>query len=346
MLAQDYPKDKLHIIVINDRSTDTTAEICESFAKENDNIHVVHRPFDAVPGKPAAIKELADNLKTDIIVFFDADYLPERHVVKELVVPFIDPHVGATMGRVSPYNANKNTLTRLIDLERRSGYVIDQNVRAIWNLLPQFGGTVGGIRLSALKQIGGWDPTSLAEDTDVTYRLFLNGWTVEYVNHTVCYEECPEHWAIRYKQVRRWAYGHNQCLLKYFNKVLSCKHQHIFARIDAFVLLFFYLYPSISFLSLILSFVVPFYIENFTPFFALVPVLFFLSGINNIASYIQMIAASIYDSQQKVCAWIPLIFISNTINMLASLSSVYLLIKNKLKNTHLGWDKTTRYRES
>jgi len=45
-------------------------------------------------------------------------------------------------------------------------------------LVPLFGGTVGGLRKSALVAIGGWDVNTLTEDTDVTFRLVLAGWEV------------------------------------------------------------------------------------------------------------------------------------------------------------------------
>jgi len=40
---------------------------------------------------------------------------------------------------------------------------------------PETDGTVGGIRLSALQEVGGWHDDVLAEDTDLTYRLLLGG---------------------------------------------------------------------------------------------------------------------------------------------------------------------------
>ncbi|MFY0104485.1 hypothetical protein ABTP95_22220, partial [Acinetobacter baumannii] len=75
-----------------------------------------------------------------------ADYLPARGLIKQLVAPFFDPEVGAIMGRVVPVNAGANLLTRLLDLERSGGYQVDQTARMNLGLVPQYGGTVGGIR--------------------------------------------------------------------------------------------------------------------------------------------------------------------------------------------------------
>src|SRR5690606_24350958 len=143
-------------------------------------------------------------------VLFDADYLPPPGLLRELVAPFADPRVGATMGRVVPGNCDANLLTRLLDLQRRAVYASDQTGRMLWQLMPQFGGTVGGIRRAALDDVGGWLPGHLAEDTDLTFRLALRGWRVAYLNHARCHEEVPEECSTRFRQVRRWAYGHNQ----------------------------------------------------------------------------------------------------------------------------------------
>ena len=50
---------------------------------------------------------------------------------------------------------------------------MDQQARMNLRLVPQHGGTVAGVRLSALREIGGWNDNSLTEDTDLTYRLLL-----------------------------------------------------------------------------------------------------------------------------------------------------------------------------
>ena len=80
----------------------------------------------------------------DIAIIFDADYVPGRGLLKQLVAPFFDPEVGAVMGRVVPINSGTNLLTRMLDLERSGGYQVDQQARMNMNLLPQYGGTVGG----------------------------------------------------------------------------------------------------------------------------------------------------------------------------------------------------------
>src|SRR5438045_9320310 len=81
------------------------------------------------------------------------------------------------------------------------------------HFVPQYGGTVAGIRKSALDEIGGWNENTLAEDTDLTYRMLLAGWNTVYENRAECYEEVPERCPVRVRQFMRWAKGNNQAMI-------------------------------------------------------------------------------------------------------------------------------------
>ena len=346
LLRLDYPRQLLQIIVVDDRSTDATAAILDDYARSHPELTVIHRPHDAVPGKPAAILDALKQVKSHIAVFFDADYLPAPPLLTKLVAPFLDPQVGATMGRVVPYNSNANLLTRLLDLERRGGYAIDQSARCQLGLLPQFGGTVGGIRMAAMRDVGGWSTATLAEDTDLTYRLFINGWTVEYVDDALCYEESPESWQERFRQVRRWSCGHNQCLFRYFWPVLTTPHQSLERRLDAALVLLFFLFPPLALLNLGAALIYP-TLYTYPPFnFALISALAFVVGFGNFAPYFQIIAAVVRDRQPGAAAMLPFIFLSSAISMIAACHGLFFALRSQLLGRHLDWDKTARFRKA
>ena len=220
LMTVKYPEDGMLVIPVNDRSTDGTRAIIDEFvARFPGRIQPFHRA-SGKGGKAAALKDAMELVKTEVILIFDADYIPGAGLIKQLVAPFFDPEVGGVMGRVVPLNVGTNLLTRLLDLERTGGYQVDQQARMNLRLVPQHGGTVAGVRLSALREIGGWNDQSLTEDTDLTYRLLLHGWKTVYQNRSECYEEVPETWPVRVRQIRRWARGHNQSLARYLLPVL------------------------------------------------------------------------------------------------------------------------------
>ncbi|UGA37868.1 glycosyltransferase family 2 protein [Chromobacterium haemolyticum] len=190
LLESDYPPGQMIIMPVNDRSTDGTRAIIDRIAaRRPDAIKPFHRT-QGKPGKAAALKDATALIDTEIFIVFDADYLPSRGLLKQLIAPFFDPEVGAVMGRVVPLNPGANLLTRMLDMERAGGYQVDQQARMNMKLVPQYGGTVGGIRVAALNSVGGWHDDVLAEDTDLTYRLLIGGWLTVYTNRSECYERC------------------------------------------------------------------------------------------------------------------------------------------------------------
>lgn len=346
MVALDYPSNSVEIVVIDDRSTDRTGAIADAFAARDTRVRILHRAASAPPGKAAAVADGTALSTSDILVLFDSDYLPPPWLLKELVAPFADERVGATMGRVVPSNCDAGLLSRLLDLERRAGYAVDQTGRAFWNLLPQFGGTVGGIRRRALERVGGWRLGYLAEDTDLTFRLAIGGWRIAYLNHARCHEEVPQEWTSRFRQVRRWAYGHNQCLLAHLGSVLLSSRLGPAQKLDGVLILTFYLFAVCAVLSVAMSVpLLAFGASDSIPG-ELWDWLEILLAIAVLAPYTQVMVAARADGQQHVVRVLALLFVSASLSLLASAAGAALLVRNRLSGLTLGWDKTRRYRSA
>ncbi len=253
LLACDYDRDRLEIIPIDDNSTDRTYEMLEEYHKKYEFIRPIHRNCPD-RGKPVGLNDAMKVATGEIIIVFDADYRPAKDMLKQLAIAFEDPEVGAVMGRVIPYNTNKNLLTRLINLERSGGYQVDQQARYNLRTIPQYGGTVGGFRKDVMMEMGGFNPAVLAEDTELTYRLYTHGWKVIYANSAECYEEAPETWEVRARQIRRWARGHNQVMLRYLIPTIFTLKMNLREKIDGLLLLFVYAVPFFLMLGWLDSF--------------------------------------------------------------------------------------------
>lgn len=253
LLECDYDRDLLEIIPINDNSTDRTRELLDEYHKKYEFIRPLHRDCPD-RGKPVGLNDAMELAQGEIIIVFDADYRPAKNMLKQLALAFEDPEVGAVMGRVIPYNTNKNMLTRLLNLERSGGYQVDQQARYNLRTIPQYGGTVGGFRKNILLETGGFNPMVLAEDTELTYRLYTSGWKVIYANSAECYEEAPETWEVRARQIRRWARGHNQVLFRYLFKTITTSHMNFREKLDGILLLFVYAVPFFMLLGHVASF--------------------------------------------------------------------------------------------
>lgn len=307
ILEADYPRELLKVVPVNDRSEDRTEEIIDQIASEYPD---VIRPFhrrEGPPGKAAALRDAMTLVESDIILVFDADYIPGRGLVKQLVSPFFDPEVGAVMGRVVPLNVDDNLLTRILDLERAGGYQVDQQARMNLGLVPQYGGTVGGVRRRALQSVGGWRVDCLAEDTDATFRLLLGGWKTVYQNRAECYEQVPRTWEGRLNQIFRWARGHNQSLRRYAHSLFWNRRTRFAERLDGLLLLNVYLLSLIVVIGWGLG-IALWYLGVNKPGLIVILIVTSYSTLGNFAVFFQVSAAGHLDGSGNRVRLLPFLF--------------------------------------
>jgi cellulose synthase/poly-beta-1,6-N-acetylglucosamine synthase-like glycosyltransferase len=345
LLAGDYPRDRMTIIPLNDRSTDRTAEILDNYAAFYPNlIRPLHRS-EGEPGKAAALQDAMAHVQGEILIVFDADYLPGKSLLRQLVAPFFDPQVGAVMGRVVPLNVGTNLLTRMLDLERSAGYQVDQQARMNLRLVPQYGGTVGGVRIRALENCGGWRSDTLTEDTDLTYRLLLCGWETVYQNRSECYEEVPEQWPVRIRQITRWSDGHNQAMREYAVSVLKDGFLNLWQRIDAFLLLGVYAVASMTLAGWVLTLILWYGGRSVAGFSAVLLVASY-NTMGNFASFFEVAAAARLDGYRERTRLLPLLLVGYLVTLIAVLRGLFPGRRSNGANggSSVVWHKTRRYR--
>lgn len=350
LVQADYPVDRLKIVPVNDRSTDKTYAVIEEVSAQfRGRIQPFHRT-GGKPGKAAALKDATALVESEgwaeVVLVFDADYLPSRGLIKQLAAPFQDIEVGAVMGRVVPQNAGSNLLTRLLDLERSGGYQVDQQARSNLGAVPQYGGTVGGLRLTALTDAGGWHDDVLAEDTDITFRLLLSGWKTIYLNEAECYEEVPEQWPVRARQIGRWAKGHNQALYRHVCALYSHTKLTRMEKFDGFALLAIYAMPIILMMGWV-SALALFYSEYGMALNGAMALMLMLtySSFGNFAAFYQIAAAGTLDGRRDSLRLLPLVIMGFLVSVVSISKATFdLVIADRLFKRKLHWDKTVRYR--
>ena len=345
LLNTNYPSEKLKIIPVNDRSTDATGKIMDQYVRQYPSRITPFHRTGGKAGKAAALKDALHFAEGDIAIIFDADYIPGKGLLKQLVSPFFDPEIGAVMGRVVPINSGTNLLTRMLDLERSAGYQVDQQARMNLNLLPQYGGTVGGVRLSAVKAVGGWHDNTLAEDTDITFRLMLSGWKTAYTNRSECYEEVPEEWAVRIKQVTRWAKGHNQVMMRYSWQFATSPFLTFWQRVDGLLLLFVFIVPLLMLMGWCFAIGLYFIharslISQLIPVFALMA----YGTLGNFAAFFEIVVGVLIDGNRRRLRLIPLNMLGFFVSLFAISNAIWSLLLDWVFKREMIWDKTVRYR--
>ncbi|MEM3616444.1 MAG: glycosyltransferase family 2 protein [Candidatus Bathyarchaeia archaeon] len=343
MTELTYPKDKLQVIVIDDASKDKTGIVAEQYSRLHPYMLVVRRnKEEGGRGKASALNAGMKWADGEIILCFDADYYPQKDIVEKLVKEFKDQKVGAVQGRVVVLNEPQNIVTRLVALERVGGYRIDQEARDRLGLITQFGGTVGGFRRTLLESLGGWDENILAEDTDLTFRVYLAGYKVKYVGDAECYEEAVENWRAYWRQRYRWAKGHMQCAFKHWLKILKSKKLGLKEKIDGLLLLNVYFLPVIVLFSWIVGVSLTFlnFSHNFSSFWTTSSIALY-SSIGNFAPFYEIGVGAHLDGRKRAQWLIPLLLLTLLYNIpICTKALIDILVSKIMRKNNNHWVKT------
>jgi cellulose synthase/poly-beta-1,6-N-acetylglucosamine synthase-like glycosyltransferase len=96
LLALDYPRDRLELILASDGSSDATVDRARAY--ERAGVQVVS--FEARRGKPSVLNNVIPRCRGDIVVLGDARQRFDKGVLRALVAPFADPTVGVVSGEL------------------------------------------------------------------------------------------------------------------------------------------------------------------------------------------------------------------------------------------------------
>ncbi|GKV66524.1 MULTISPECIES: glycosyltransferase [unclassified Sporosarcina] len=245
-----YPKDKLDIIVINDNSSDRTGEIAQSFAEKYPFIRLIETtPPNRGIGKSSALNEALAQSEGEVIVVYDADNTPEKMAVWYLVMGLLnDPLAGAMVGKFRVSNANQTWLTRFINIETICFQWMAQAGRWNWFKVATIPGTNFAIHRHIMETLGGWDVKALAEDTELTVRVYDLGYHIRFFPSAITWEQEPETLGVWWKQRTRWARGNQYVVLKFLSQLFKLKRKRII-----FDLFYFFFTYFLFFFGVIIS---------------------------------------------------------------------------------------------
>ncbi len=241
LLKSEYPSGKLEIIVLNDGSTDGTAEILNQLAREFPFIRPIHIPKEeGGRGKAAVLNRGLKLVSHELIAIFDADNRPEPKSLRYLAAQFLlIPNLGAALGKFRTINRRKNPLTRFINIEGLSFQWIVQAGR--WKLLKvaTLPGTNFIVRKAVLEEVGGWDEMALTEDAELSLRILEAGYRIKFVPYAVTWEQEPENLATWFRQRTRWARGNFYLMRKFMTSIRGAKNKALALEVFYFLCLYY-----------------------------------------------------------------------------------------------------------
>jgi biofilm PGA synthesis N-glycosyltransferase PgaC len=131
ILLQDYPAD-IHVIVINDGSSDETVRSVREFENKHPNLELVDLGING--GKAAALNHGLKKCTTDIVISIDADSYVLKDGIKHLVGRYLSdpPNTKAVAGEILIRNSRENWITKAQEWDYFLGIASSLYFKARW----------------------------------------------------------------------------------------------------------------------------------------------------------------------------------------------------------------------
>jgi cellulose synthase/poly-beta-1,6-N-acetylglucosamine synthase-like glycosyltransferase len=218
----DYPRESYQVFVVDNNTSDLAVwEPIEDLCKQLDFVflHLEHWPGYKSGALNYALA--ATPLDYDLIGVIDADYLVAPNYLADLVGYFANPTVAfvQTPQDYRDYQPESTFYQRACYHAYRYFFDLSMPSRNERNAII-FAGTMGLLRLSDLREIGGWDEWCVTEDAEVSLRLLARGYAGRFVNHSYGQGLMPLEFDALKRQRFRWCFGGVQILRKHWASLL------------------------------------------------------------------------------------------------------------------------------
>lgn len=188
------------IIVIDDGSTDNTADICRDLG-----VTVITPPKNT--GSKAGAQNYAlPHIKTEFTLAIDADTTLKNDALEKLFAAMDDTEVVAACGFVIPQHVN-TLWERGRYVEYLMAFTFYKEVQEYYEKPLISSGCFSLFRTEYLQQVNGWSLRTMAEDMDLTWTAYQLGKKVRFIPSAICFPIEPHNFDFMRKQLKRWAHG-------------------------------------------------------------------------------------------------------------------------------------------
>ncbi len=218
-LNQDYPIDKLEVIVVDDCSNDNSVQkiekIIDRLKKECSDYDVKNRikfiPQPENRGKREALVEGVNVAKHELVTFVDSDSFLQPDAIRNLVQPFRDPKVGGVTGRTDVENSWTNYITKMQAVRYYVAFRMIKAAESIFDSVTCLSGPISCYRKDLIdKYKYDWlnqtflgQPATFGDDRSMTNFILKNNRTV-YQDSAICTTIVPSSFKVFLKQQMRW----------------------------------------------------------------------------------------------------------------------------------------------
>lgn len=218
-INQDYPPDKLEVLVIDDHSTDRSVEkideIITKLRLEGDRylleerLHYYVQPVNQ--GKREAMAVGSRLAKHELVVFVDSDSFVDPFAIRNIVQPFKDKEMGGVSGRTDVANTYTNALTKMQSVRYYIAFRVMKAAEGYFDAVTCLSGPLSCYRKDLiLKYSEAWlnqkflgQRATFGDDRSMTNFILRHNRTT-YQDTAVCSTIVPNEHKTFLKQQMRW----------------------------------------------------------------------------------------------------------------------------------------------
>ncbi len=205
LIAQATPDTE--IIVVDDGSTDATRAVAEA-----KGVRVITQ---ANRGAAAARNTGVQHARGEIVLFLDADSVPDAHWLANLSAPFADAKVVGASGQKK--TRQKKLWARYVQAE----YDYRYDRLAAHRTIDFVDSSTAAYRRDIFLANGGFDPTLLdAEDVEFSFRLAERGYPLILVRDAIVWHTHPESLSEFLRRKYRYALWRARVYARFPHKVM------------------------------------------------------------------------------------------------------------------------------
>lgn len=208
LLALDYPRERLQILIGSDGSRDRTGECMHAAAARHAGAPLQCLVFAQNRGKANVLNDLAARAEGELLVFSDANTLFAPDALRHLVAPFADPTVGGVSGELRLLGAGGDNQDDLY-------WRIEQLLKFFENRIGGLLGANGAIYAIRRRL---WMPLAadtICDDFLVAMNVAAAGYRLRYAPAAWAEEEMPQRIGEEYRRRVRIGIGNFQALFRH-----------------------------------------------------------------------------------------------------------------------------------
>jgi cellulose synthase/poly-beta-1,6-N-acetylglucosamine synthase-like glycosyltransferase len=221
LLALDYPKDKLKIMIIDDGSTDNSWNLMQKY--QGHPMIELYKKENG--GKHTALNFAISKSTSDIIGCLDADSFVSPNALKDIVAYFSDPKTMAVTPAIKIYNPD-NILRHVQKVEYDWGIFLRKMLSFV-DALYVTPGPFSFFRKEVFKNLGPYRKAHNTEDMEMAMRLQTNGYKIKNCHTAFVYTIAPHKFSKLFTQRLRWTYGFLKNVIDYRDLFFNSKQGNL-----------------------------------------------------------------------------------------------------------------------